>query len=286
VIEAEYRSPYVAHAPLEPLNAIVLVDRERRRGLDRPPDPAPGSGRGGPDHRTRRRTGDVPQPVHRRQLRPPAGVRAHQTGDRDRQPMRGTPVKLTYSREEDFAQDFPRHIAMGRARGVSKTDRSPRSTSTSQRLGHRIPGQPHRHVGSRTGFADRGGRLEQPLCLADFRMRAFRAEGLAPTSSWRAVGAPGAGFIFDTFLDELIHAAGADPMAERIRLMDHDVSRRVLETAARSRTGARRSRPTRARASPSSKASASRWPRSCRSPTRTGHPDRQGLGRLRRRHHR
>jgi isoquinoline 1-oxidoreductase beta subunit len=46
------------------------------------------------------------------------------------------------------------------------------------------------------------------------------------------VGAPGAGFIFDTFLDEVIHAAGADPMAERIRLMDHDVSRRVLEVAA------------------------------------------------------
>jgi hypothetical protein len=76
------------------------------------------------------------------------------------------------------------------------------------------------------------GAWNNPYAIPNFRMRAFRAEGLAPTSSWRAVGAPGAGFIFDTFLDELIHAAGADPMAERIRLMDHDVSRRVLETAA------------------------------------------------------
>jgi isoquinoline 1-oxidoreductase beta subunit len=76
------------------------------------------------------------------------------------------------------------------------------------------------------------GAWNNPYAIPIYRMRAFRAEGLAPTSSWRAVGAPGAGFIFDTFLDELIHAAGADPMAERIRLMDHDVSRRVLETAA------------------------------------------------------
>lgn len=63
-------------------------------------------------------------------------------------------------------------------------------------------------------------------------MRAYRAPELAPTSSWRAVGAPAAGFFFDSFLDELIHEAGADPMAERIRLMDHDASRKVLEAVA------------------------------------------------------
>ena len=63
-------------------------------------------------------------------------------------------------------------------------------------------------------------------------MRAYRAPELAPTSSWRAVGAPAAGFFFDSFLDELIHAAGADPMEERIRLMGDDVARKVLEEVA------------------------------------------------------
>jgi isoquinoline 1-oxidoreductase beta subunit len=31
-------------------------------------------------------------------------------------------------------------------------------------------------------------------------------------------------FIYQTLLDEAIHAAGADPLLERIRLMGHDVS--------------------------------------------------------------
>ena len=63
-------------------------------------------------------------------------------------------------------------------------------------------------------------------------MRAYRAPELAPISSWRSVGASSGGFFFDGLLDELIHAAGADPMAERIRLMADPVSRKVLEAVA------------------------------------------------------
>jgi isoquinoline 1-oxidoreductase beta subunit len=286
VIEAEYRSPYVAHAPLEPLNAIVSVPKAASRSGPAIRSSA-SSGRGGPDHRPRRRAGDLPQPVHRRQLRPSAGVRAFiKQATEIANQMRGTPVKLTYSREEDFAQDFTRHIAMGRGRGrvengqVTAIDVAIAAPSViaSQvsRIGMSVPG-PDAQIAA--------GAWNNPYAMPDFRMRAFRAEGLAPSSSWRAVGAPGAGFIFDTFLDELIHAAGADPMAERIRLIDHDVSRRVLETAAEISDWGAPLSPIRARGSPSSKASASRWPRSCRSPTRSGHKDRQGLGRLRRGHH-
>ena len=74
----------------------------------------------------------LPQSIHRRQLRAPARVRAYvKLGGRDRcNQMRGVPIKLTYSREEDFAHDFPRHISMSRARGVvARRTRSKRSIS-------------------------------------------------------------------------------------------------------------------------------------------------------------
>jgi isoquinoline 1-oxidoreductase beta subunit len=52
---------------------------------------------------------------------------------------------------------------------------------------------------------------------------------MVPISSWRSVGASANGFLHDCFLDELIWAAGADPLAERIRLCSHEPSRHVLQ---------------------------------------------------------
>ncbi|MEM7259306.1 MAG: molybdopterin cofactor-binding domain-containing protein, partial [Pseudomonadota bacterium] len=144
--------------------------------------------------------------------------------------MRGTPVKMTYSREEDFAHDFPRHIAMARAQGavrdgqVDSMDLSIASVSpVASQMGRAnisVPGPDAQIV---------AGGWNNPYKLPNLRVRAYRAPELAPVSSWRAVGANGAGFFFDSFLDELIHAAGADPMEERIRLMDHDISRKYLK---------------------------------------------------------
>ena len=229
----EYRSPYVAHAPLEPLSAIVRVT----------------------DDQVEVWTGHQMPRLLQQMV---AGVTGHDTDQvvfhnqfiggsfghrlefewvkqaaQIANQMRGTPVKLTYSREEDFAHDFPRHIAMARARGavaegrVTAMDLSIAAPSVvSSQMGRAnlpVPG-PDAQIAA--------GAWNNPYALPNFRMRAYRAPELAPVSSWRAVGAPAAGFFFDSFLDELIHEAGADPMEERIRLMAHDTSRKVLETVA------------------------------------------------------
>ena len=76
------------------------------------------------------------------------------------------------------------------------------------------------------------GAWEQPLSIPNYRVTGYRAPELAPISSWRSVGASSNGFFHDVFLDELINAAGADPMEERIRLCWHDPSRKVLEKVA------------------------------------------------------
>ncbi|MCC0043920.1 MAG: xanthine dehydrogenase family protein molybdopterin-binding subunit [Brucellaceae bacterium] len=233
VFEAEYRSPYVAHAPLEPLNAIVLVGDEFTdvwtghqlpQLLQMQVSAITGHASGNVRFHNQFVGGSFGHRLEIGFVEQAAEIAVR---------MRGTPVKLTYSREEDFAHDYPRHIAMGRGRGsvangqVEAVDLSIAAPSVfaSQfgRLGYSVPG-PDLQIAA--------GAWNNPYALPNYRMRAYRAPELAPVSSWRAVGAPGAGFIFDSFLDELIHKAGADPMEERIRLMGHEVSRKVLEAVA------------------------------------------------------
>jgi isoquinoline 1-oxidoreductase beta subunit len=145
--------------------------------------------------------------------------------------MRGTPVQMTYSREEDFAHDFPRHITMGR--GVAKHQDGKVTSLDVQIAGQSVM----RSQMGRTGLSLPGpdtqlheGAWDAPMFnLPNLRVRSYYTEALAPVSSWRAVGAGPNIFIFETLLDEAIHAAGADPLEERIRLMGHDVSVGVLE---------------------------------------------------------
>ena len=232
-VEAEYRVPYLAHAPLEPLNATVLVEEERVTVWT--------------GHQLPRIlqqlvsdiTGHAADQVvlHNQYIGGSFGHRlefehvkqAAEIANR----MRGTPVKLTYTREEDFAHDFPRHPGMARARGTVKDGKVEAID-----LSVAMPSV----VGSQMGRANipvpgpdsqiAAGSWNNPYSLPHYRMRAYRVPELAPVSSWRSVGASANGFFFDCFLDELIHAAGADPMEERIRLMGHEVSRKVLEAVA------------------------------------------------------
>ena len=73
------------------------------------------------------------------------------------------------------------------------------------------------------------GAWDQPFAIPNYRVTGYRAKEMVPVSSWRSVGASANGFHHASFLDELIHAAGADPMSELIRLCNHDASKAVLE---------------------------------------------------------
>ena len=234
VIEAEYRAPYVAHQPLEPLNAIVLTHEDSIEVWT--------------GHQMPRFLQDAVAAVtdyssdqvilHNQYAGGSFGHRLElehvkQAAEIAVQ-MPGTPIKMTYSREEDFAQDFPRQIAMSRSRGVVKDgeivtfDASVASNSAVRsmmgRLGQSVPG-PDAQIPA--------GMWQQPYSFANHRIRAYNVEGLAPVSSWRSVGASTGGFFAECFLDELIFAAGGDAMLDRIRLCTEDpVSRMALEAAA------------------------------------------------------
>ncbi|MFD1796332.1 xanthine dehydrogenase family protein molybdopterin-binding subunit [Paracoccus aurantiacus] len=227
---AEYRSPYVAHAPLEPLSAIVVIREDSAEAwsghqVPREAQKAVAEAAGLAPEKVRFHNqligGSFGHRLEVDFIRNAAAIAAQ---------MPGVPVKLTYSRQEDFATDFPRHIAIGRARGTVRARQvaaidleiAAPSVTRSQmgRLGLNVPG-PDSQIPA--------GAWNAPYAVPDFRVRAYAVEGLAPVSSWRAVGANGGGFILESFLDELIHQAGADPLAERIRLASDPVTRAVLE---------------------------------------------------------
>lgn len=234
VVEAAYRAPYVAHQPLEPLNALVTVTDEGVEivaGHQQPTTVVTLAAR---------ITGHTPAQVRFRNVHS-GGSFGHRLEFENirvaveiANRMRGTPVKLTYSREEDFAQDFPRHLAVARAKGVVSGGRvtsidmhvagAPVLASQSARAGLAVGGPDSQIV---------AGIFNAPYGnLPNFRVRGYAVPNLAPTSSWRSVGASYGGFLIETFLDELVHAAGVDPVDERLRLIDDPVSRRVLEACA------------------------------------------------------
>jgi len=232
-VEAEYRAPYVAHQPLEPLSAIVKVTADRvdiwashqlprfvqqrvAKKLDMETDQIHLHNQhagGSFGHRLEFDNIDVTVDVARA--------------------LPDTPVKLTFSREEDFAQDYNRQIGMARGRGthaggqITTLDLEIATVSASRsqsgRLGAPVPG-PDTQIAA--------GAWNMRYGVPNLRVRAYAVPELAPTSSWRSVGASTAGFFAESFLDELIHAAGADPMVERLRLVNDPDARAVLEAVA------------------------------------------------------
>ena len=231
VMEAEYRVPYLAHAPMEPLNAVVLYTGDRLdiwTGTQIP--------RFIQTHAAK--LAKLPEDnvhVHAQMVGGSFGLRLEDTYALQAvelgMAMKGVPVKMTWSREEDMTHDYPRPMQISRAKGtvrdgkVESYDLSIVSQSvTTSWLGRLMLAPPGPDI---TIVA---GAWDQPFAIPNYRVTGYRAKEMIPVSTWRSVGASGNGFLHAAFLDELIHAAGADPISELIRLCNHDVSRKVLET--------------------------------------------------------
>jgi isoquinoline 1-oxidoreductase subunit beta len=230
VIEAEYRVPYLAHAPLEPMNVVVqLKDGQLDiwTGTQIPRFLVANAA-----SITGLRAENIH--LHAQMSGGSFGRRleddyVHQTIELAKA-FPGRPIKMTWTREEDMTHDFPRPLGIARMRGAvkdGKVDAYDLSIAypsvTASQFGRQnlpIPGP---------DVAIVAGAWDQPFKIPNYRVTGYRVAELVPVSSWRSVGASGNGFLHDCFLDELIHAAGADPLKERVRLCWHEPSRKVLE---------------------------------------------------------
>ncbi|WP_366942800.1 molybdopterin cofactor-binding domain-containing protein [uncultured Roseobacter sp.] len=232
-VELEYRAPYVAHQPLEPLNATVRISSERAEVWCAHQMPRI------VQQRVAEAAGLEPEAVvfHNQMAGGSFGHRLEfdvvDAATEIALQLPGQAVRLVLSREEDFAQDYPRQIGMARGAGgwrggqvthLALEIATPSVTASQMgRLGLAVPGPDVQIV---------AGAWNMPYDIPGLRVTGRAASGLAPVSSWRSVGASTAGFFAESLLDEVIRAAGADPMGERLRLVNNPIARGVLEAVA------------------------------------------------------
>ncbi len=147
--------------------------------------------------------------------------------------MEGTPVLLTWTREEDMTHDMYRPAALARVRArvdgglITAFDLSTVSSSVIEsqggRLGFSIPGPDAAIV---------QGAADQPYTFANYRVTGYRAPVMVPVGSWRSVGNSQNAFFSESAVDELAHLAGADPLEFRMSHLTHEPSRGVLQAVA------------------------------------------------------
>ncbi|MDR3098182.1 MAG: molybdopterin-dependent oxidoreductase [Paraburkholderia sp.] len=236
VVEADYHTPYIVHATMEPVNATVHV-REHEIEVWGPIQ--------GQD-KVRWALGGIFK-------LPPEKVIVHTTflgGSFGRKYVPdfvihaavaskavGRPVKVTRSREDDIRHGFYRPGVSARMRAVLGADGYPRA------LHLRVVGQSLYWSIKRDYFEKAGGWDETMLdglydlgyAVPNLLVDSVSVDQHIPVSFMRSVGSTSSIFFLESFVNELAHAARVDPLEYRRTLLrDDPLALRVLErTAAR-----------------------------------------------------
>ncbi len=233
-LEVEYSVPHLAHATMEPMQATAHLDNGKLTiwvGTQ-----APGLARSAVATATNLPSDSVEIITTTmgggfgRRAEVDASVYAAQVAAA----MPGTPVLVTWSREEDMTHDMYRPMAIGRIRAgltedgqISAFDFSTAAPSIMASLSGRL-GLPA--AGPDATLAQ--AAWEQPYTFPAYRIRAYRAAPGVPLGFWRSVGASQNTFFHESAVDELARLAKLDPLEFRLRHITHDPSRKVLEAVA------------------------------------------------------
>lgn len=235
IVEASYDAPYLAHAQMEPPSATARFNTDGTLDVWVPNQ--------APDifQATAARTAQI-EPEKVRIHSPPLGGffgRHFAYGAANVHPQAillakatGRPVKVIWSREEEFARDAYR--PMGFATFRAGLDAQGRVLAL-QVAGHG-EGPVTRHFGTaRLGNPPVDGSIMEGLTGKPYRFAAKRVEYVPVPHDpgvnlgfWRSVGHSMNDFFFESFLDEIAAAAQQDPFAFRLSLLGHSERHQTL----------------------------------------------------------
>ncbi|UNK48618.1 xanthine dehydrogenase family protein molybdopterin-binding subunit [Lysobacter sp. S4-A87] len=226
-LEAEYHVPYLAHAPMEPLNCTVKIDAEgceiwtgtQFQTIDQ--------------QVAAKITGLKPEQVqiHTTFLGGGFGRRATPTSDFVSEAVEvakaaGAAVKTVWTREDDVRGGYYRPMYVQQARIGLDAQGMPvawHHVLVGQSI---LAGTPFEAMMVKNGIDATSveGVADSPYlkAIADHRVELHSPRTGIPVLWWRSVGHSYNAFVMESLIDELAHAAGKDPVEYRRTLLkDH-----------------------------------------------------------------
>jgi isoquinoline 1-oxidoreductase subunit beta len=223
VIEAEFVFPYLAHAPMEPLDGFLRWDGSKAVA----------------------RLGSQMQTVDQQVIAGVLGLKAEQVSietmlaggsfGRRAQPTGdfagelaaaakaigpNRPIKLIWTREDDLRGGFYRPLFVHRLRGAIRDGKIVgwANTLVGQSF---IKGTPFEPMIVKDGIdpVTVEGSRKIPYEIPHFRCDVHTPPVGVPTLWWRSVGHTHTGYAVECFIDELLQATGQDRVAGRLALM-------------------------------------------------------------------
>jgi isoquinoline 1-oxidoreductase beta subunit len=210
-LDAVYEVPFLAHAPMEPMNCVADV----RSGSCEiwAPTQSPGGA-----HELAQSITALPRETIRvHMIRTGGGFGRRLLNDYAAEAVYlskavGAPVQVVWTREDDIRHDYYRPAGFHRLRAGIDGD------------GNLIAWEIHTSTTSRYAFAHSSQPPETTEVFADalpagvvpnFRLAYTPAASGVPVGPWRGPGKNADTFVDQCFLDEVAHAAGRDPVEFR-----------------------------------------------------------------------
>lgn len=220
VVERRYEIPFVSHAPLEPQNCYASVEKDRCHIV------APTQMPAGASRSAAWATGLERDNIRVDFTRAGGGFGRRLSNDYVAEAAliskkTGCPIKLLWTREDDMRNDFYRPAGLHELR--AGVDANGKVVAWTQRLASaskyfRRPNMAAGDLWRAELYTDDFPRHIVP----NLRLEYFHNAIGVPRGSWRAPAHTANAFVLQSFIDEIAHATGRDPVRLRLELYGED----------------------------------------------------------------